>query len=91
LLVLQNDRDVRPIRRQPARNAQHEVAVPRTQIHDRTWPLAVTVLHQRGCNNVGVHHQRVGAPDIAPRPDGTRVIRRQLIEQFGFDAARKAH
>jgi hypothetical protein len=49
------------------------------------------MLGQRGRHDASVHHQRIGAPYVAPRPDGAGVIGRQLIEQFGFNPARKAH
>src|SRR5579863_2833754 len=91
LLIDQDHADISPARGEALGDAQHKGAIARTQLDDRGGLTREGIAQQSLRHDAGLQHPRVDAAQVASRPQGARVIRRERVEPFRFDDARRAH
>jgi hypothetical protein len=90
LFVDEDDRNTRPMPRQTPTKPKHETAVACTKLDDSLRRLHRMATHAPG-HDGRVQHHCIEEPKVTTRSFGGRIVGRQDIEQFGFEATGKGH
>jgi len=87
VFINQDDVNARPLLRKMPGQLQHQRTIAGAEFHNSCECAALRRRLQQPAKNLGVAQQVIEALEVAPRTGSAGVLRRQFIQQLGFNHA----